>query len=60
MSARQSHRVYGSLEGGVGCGSGEARALSDDGFLKCVSWSCWAGISGKRENSLKSRLSSMK
>jgi len=26
---------YGSLEGGVGRGSGEARAVSDIGFSKC-------------------------
>jgi len=31
--------VYGSLEGGVGCGSGEARVVSDLKFQNVMSWS---------------------
>ena len=40
--------AYGSLEGGVGCGSGEARSVSDTKFQK--SMSCHMGLSGERQN----------
>lgn len=40
--------VYGSLEGGVGRGSGEARSVSDTKFQK--SMSCHMGLSGERQN----------
>ncbi len=43
-----SMSVYGSLEGGVGCGSGEARSVSDTKFQK--SMSCHMGRSRKRQN----------
>ncbi len=36
----------GSFQGGVGCGSGEARSVSDTKFQK--SMSCHMGLSGKR------------
>ena len=38
----------GSLEGGVGRGSGEARSVSDTKFQK--SMSCHMGLSGERQN----------
>ena len=38
----------GSLEGGVGCGSGEARSVSDTKFQK--SMSCHMGLSGEHQN----------
>lgn len=37
---------YGSFQGDVGCGSGEARSVSDTKFQK--SMSCHMGLSGKR------------
>ena len=40
-------QVYGSLEGGVGRGSGEARSVSDTKFQK--SMSCHMGLSGERQ-----------
>lgn len=40
--------VYGSLEGGVGRGSGEAHSVSDTKFQK--SMSCHMGLSGERQN----------
>jgi|GEM_PF-1935785 len=40
--------VHGSLEGGVGRGSGEARSVSDTKFQK--SMSCHIGLSGERQN----------
>lgn len=39
---------YGSLEGGVGRGSGEARSVSDTKFQK--SMSCHMRLSGERQN----------
>ena len=39
---------HGSLEGGVGRGSGEARSVSDTKFQK--SMSCHMGLSGERQN----------
>lgn len=39
---------YGSFGGGVGCGSGEARSVSDTKFQK--SMSCHMGLSGERQN----------
>ena len=43
--------AYGSLEGGVGRGSGEARSVSDTKFQK--SMSCHMGLSGERQNGVK-------
>lgn len=43
--------VYGSLEGGVGRGSGEARSVSDTKFQK--SMSCHMGLSGERQNGVR-------
>jgi len=43
--------VRGSLEGGVGRGSGEARSVSDTKFQK--SMSCHMGLSGERQNGVK-------
>lgn len=40
--------AYGSFHGGVGCGSGEARSVSDTKFQK--SMSCHMGLSGERQN----------
>jgi len=40
--------VYGSLEGGVGRGSGEARSVSDTKFQK--SMSCHMGLLVERQN----------
>ena len=45
-------QVYGSLEGGVGRGSGEARSVSDTKFQK--SMSCHIGLSGERQNRVNS------
>ena len=44
--------VHGSLEGGVGCGSGEARSVSDTKFQK--SMSCHMGLSEERQNGVRS------
>ncbi len=41
----------GSLEGGVGRGSGEARSVSDTKFQKAMS--CHMGLSGERQNGVK-------
>ncbi len=43
--------VRGSLEGGVGRGSGEARSVSDTKFQKAMS--CHMGLSGERQNEVK-------
>jgi len=40
--------VYGSLEGGVGRGSGEARSVSDTKFQKSMSCHMW--LLGERQN----------
>jgi len=44
--------VHGSLEGGVGRGSGEARSVSDTKFQKAMS--CHMGLSGERQNRVNS------
>lgn len=59
-SMRVSYRVSRYLEGGVGCGSGEARAFSDVRFLNCVSWSYCRGSEEKGKICSESRLSSGK
>jgi hypothetical protein len=41
----------GSLEGGVGRGSGEARSVSDIKFQKAMS--CHMGLSGEHQNGVK-------
>ena len=44
----RTHSICGSLEGGVGWGSGEARSVSDTKFQKAMS--CHMGLSGERQN----------
>ena len=39
----RTHLIYGSFHGGVGCGSGEARSVSDTKFQKAMS--CHIGVS---------------
>ena len=43
--------LYGSFQGGVGRGSGEARSVSDTKFQKAMS--CHMGLSGERQNGVK-------